>query len=53
MLETEGDESPNSISVIARKYAKRKGFAKYYETSSLFGSNVKTVFDEAIEVTYQ
>lgn len=45
-------EDPNNIDVIAKAYAKRKGFAKYLATSALFGSNVKTVFDEAIELTY-
>mmetsp|Transcript_22732 Transcript_22732/g.28122 ORF Transcript_22732/g.28122 Transcript_22732/m.28122 type:complete len:83 (+) Transcript_22732:673-921(+) len=47
------EEELNDISVIAKMYANRKGFANFYETSSLFSSNVKTVFDEAVEVTYQ
>lgn len=47
------DEDLNDINVMAKMYAKRKGFHKYYATSSLFGTNVKNVFDEAIEQTYQ
>ena len=37
---------------MAKTYAKRKGFARYLATSSLLGENVKTVFDEAIELTF-
>ena len=40
------------INVMARVWAKKKNFACYLPTSSLFGSNVKNVFDEAIERTY-
>jgi len=36
---------------MAQLYAKRKGFARYFATSSLFGTNVKNVFDEAIQQT--
>ena len=46
------EEDSHDINFIARMYAKRKGFLKFYDTSALFGSNVKTVFDEAIEQTY-
>ena len=53
--DSDGIPSPKSdasISQVARMYAKRKGFTKFYETSSLIGSNVKTVFDEAVELIY-
>ena len=36
---------------MAQLYARKKGFARYFATSSLFGTNVKNVFDEAIQQT--
>ena len=47
----EPEEIENDIHKLAAFYAKQKGFAKYLQTSSLFGTNVKNVFDEAIEHT--
>ena len=44
-------ELEHDIHKMAALYAKKKGFAQYLQTSSLFGTNVKNVFDEAIEHT--
>ena len=40
------------INTMAKLWSKRKGFTHYYKTSSLFGTNVKNIFDEAIQQTY-
>ena len=45
------DSVMQDIHKLAAIYAKRKGFAQYLQTSSLLGSNVKNVFDEAIQHT--
>ena len=45
--------SSTQITRIAEMYSQKKGFDAHYETSSLFGTNVKNVFDEAIHSCYQ
>ena len=40
------------IDTVAQHFADNNGFEAYFKTSSLFGTNVKNVFDQAIFSTY-
>ena len=40
------------IDKVAQHFADNNGFEAYFKTSSLFGTNVKNVFDQAIFSTY-
>ena len=46
------EEQKKDINTMAKFWAKRKGFACYLPTSSLLGENVKNIFDEAIQQTF-
>ena len=50
--ELDVDDDSSDINNMAKRWGKKKGFKIYLETSSLFGTNVKNVFDEAIQSTY-
>ena len=41
----------NDIHKLAQLYAKQNGFEQYLQTSSMLGTNVKNVFDIAIQRT--
>ena len=51
ILDGNDEEMHMTIHNLAQLYATKNGFAKYLQTSSLFGTNVKNVFDEAIQQT--
>jgi hypothetical protein len=46
------DSRGNELDFLAREFAFKNDFQKYIKTSALFGTNVKNVFDEAIQHVY-
>ena len=41
------------VDLVAQDFVEKNGLTSYWKTSSLFGSNVKNIFDEAIKCTYE